>query len=123
MKAKEPDLAADIQEALCNSLREATGLAQKARKLEIRREGTTARLAQQIKELEETYNRRIARLRAQREDILRDVAYVWDKYLPGRKSVKLPVGLAMRQERVKIEVLDGDGNLLYEADLGKEKRT
>ncbi len=105
-KATEPELPAEVRDELDSRLGEATALAQRARKLECRRQAATAKLAHQIHELEDIYQRRIDRLRARREEILSGVAALWDEHLRKRTSTRLPVGLAIRQKFIDVEVLN-----------------
>jgi len=96
-KATEPELPAEVRDELDIRLGEATALAQRARKLECRRQAATAGLANRTHELEEVYQRRIDRLRARREEILSVVAAMWDEHLRRRTSTRLPGGRAIRQ--------------------------
>ena len=71
---KELGLPAEVRDELNTRLGEAMALAQKARRLECRRQAAMARSADRVHELEDIYQRRIDSLRARREEILCDVA-------------------------------------------------
>ena len=103
---RDPALPAEAEEKMDATLRKAAKLALRARRLDIRRHALTAKPAQQVDELNQVYGERAEKLRARRERIVREVAALWAKHLRKRKNVRLPSGLAIRQEYVEIEVRD-----------------
>jgi len=101
-----PELPNDVREEMSAAVTEAARLARKARLIESRRSALATRLAHALKELTDSYDARIARLRERREEILSRVRELWDRHLKGEKSHPLDCGLAVRMQRHTLEVVD-----------------
>lgn len=107
-RTEKPVVAGDVERRLAELVEESSRLARKARRFESRKQALQGPLAQRIKEIEDTFAPRIERIAARREKVVREAVALWDTHFRGRKSVRLPSGVASRLEYVRLEVADKD---------------